>query len=59
MGGIKNNGRDSEGIFYFSNGNIYIGEWKNNDQNGIGKFYFAQNNNLFQFYIGEFVNSLY
>jgi hypothetical protein len=31
MGGIKNNGRDCSGIFYFVNGNVYSGEWKNND----------------------------
>ncbi|EGR31233.1 phosphatidylinositol-4-phosphate 5-, putative [Ichthyophthirius multifiliis] len=59
MGGIKNNGRDSYGTFYFSNGNIYEGQWKDNDQNGFGKFYFAQDGKLFQFYVGNFYNSLY
>lgn len=41
MGGIKDNGRDGQGTFYFANGNVYAGTWVNNDQNGLGKFYFV------------------
>ena len=28
------------GIYYFNNGNKYIGEWKRNNFDGFGKFYY-------------------
>ena len=32
------------GIYYFNNGNKYIGEWKRNNFDGFGKFYFSKEN---------------
>ena len=39
---------------YYSNGNIYIGEWKNDRREGIGSFYFCKGG----FYKGEFKNNI-
>jgi hypothetical protein len=39
---------------YYSNGNIYDGEWKNDRREGIGTFYFCKGG----IYIGEFKNNI-
>ena len=51
---MVNNKFEGKGTLYYSNGNIYSGEWKNGIREGYGKFYFCKGG----IYEGEFKNNI-
>ena len=47
---------EGNGIFFYENGDYYIGEFKNGEMNGKGKLYFKNGNIKFE---GNFLNNKY
>jgi len=46
---------EGEGVFLFSDGRTYTGQWKQNNMHGVGELRFLNGDK----YIGKFYNGVY
>lgn len=52
VGNFIDDYRNGQGTYYYSNGNVYEGEWKNGESNGQGTFTWPDGDK----YVGDFVD---
>jgi len=47
---MRNSNREGNGVYFFKNGDVYMGEWKGDNFNGKGSYIFKSKREM---YVGE------